>query len=68
MDGRAGDGRPYLGGQEGAVTGVKREQRAARRAALAQGPDVAPYIASCGRFGSGQSMWKNLPRGWSTRS
>jgi hypothetical protein len=20
---------------------------------------------SCGRFGSGQSRWKNLPRGWS---
>jgi len=24
--------------------------------------------SSCGRPGSGQSIWKNLPRGWSVRS
>jgi hypothetical protein len=27
-----------------------------------------PQTASCGLFGSGQSKWKNFPRGWSTRS
>jgi len=26
------------------------------------------YAGSCGRVGSGQSMWKNFPRGVSTRS
>lgn len=30
-------------------------------------PDV-PYTAIWGRFGSGQSTWKNVPRGTSTRS
>ena len=28
----------------------------------------AYFISNCGRVGSGQSMWKNFPRGWSVRS
>jgi hypothetical protein len=29
---------------------------------------VSYFISSCGRVASGQSMWKNLPRGLSVRS
>ena len=34
-------------------------------------PELAPegdYTESWGRFASGQSKWKNFPRGWSTLS
>jgi hypothetical protein len=47
-------------------------QRVALVAAATSG-FLTPFMGSgqtgrCGRFGSGQSTWKNFPRGASTRS
>jgi hypothetical protein len=49
----------------------KARQKAGRERAFlcaAKGGAGADQTASCGREASGQSTWKNFPRGWSTRS
>ena len=51
-------------GQRNPVPGRRRPDRQFIR----QDPKTSSYISNCGRAGSGQSRWKNLPRGLSVRS